>query len=85
VFTDVVVTQPQHWPAVVLLDATKFWRRVPGGRVDAFTLLFAYGYDVYEGPQEKPPEMDPADVQARDDGALFGDDPVAADRAVNGR
>ena len=85
VFTDVVVTQPQHWPAVVLLDATKFWRRVPGGRVDAFTLLFAYGYDVYEGPQEKPPEMDPADEQARDDGALFGDDPVAADRAVNGR
>ena len=85
VFTDVVVTQPQHWPAVVLLDATKFWRRVPGGRVDAFTLLFAYGYDVYEGPQEKPPEMDPADEQARDDGALFGGDPVAADRAVNGR
>jgi len=53
--------------------------------VDAFTLLFAYGYDVYEGPQEKPPEMDPADEQARDDGALFGGDPVAADRAVNGR
>ena len=69
----------------MLLDATKFWRRVPGGRVDAFTLWFAYGYDVYEGPREKPPEMDPADEQARDDGALFGDDPVAADRAVNGR
>ena len=86
VFTDVVVTQPQHWPAVVLLDATKFWRVGPGGKEDAFTLLFAYGYDVYEGPQEKPPEMDPDAQQARDDGAPFGDDdPVEADRAVNGR
>jgi hypothetical protein len=87
VFTDVVVTQPEHWPAVVLLDATKFHRRAAGAKVHAFTLLFAYGYDVYEGPQAKPPDQDPGKQQETDDGMPFGDGPaeVAADRAVNGR
>lgn len=54
VFTDVVVERTTRWPSVVLLDATKFWRRQPGGKRDAFTLLFAYGYDAVEGPVPEP-------------------------------
>jgi hypothetical protein len=69
VFTEVVVTAPKRWPAVVLLDGTDFYRRAPGGKVPAFTLLFAYGYDVFEGPLAEP--EDP----------MTG----PPDRAINGR
>ncbi|MFC6237569.1 hypothetical protein [Longivirga aurantiaca] len=61
VFTDVVVERPTQWPSVVMLDATKFWRLHPGGKKDAFTLLFAYGYDALEGPVPEPdPWMTPS-------------------------
>jgi hypothetical protein len=58
VFADVAVPAERSWPPVLLLDATKFWRREGGARVAAFTLLCAYGYDVLEGPQPPPDEWE---------------------------
>ena len=54
VFAGVVTQAPTVWPGVVLLDSTKFWRRQNSRQVPAFTLLFAYGYDVLEGPHPEP-------------------------------
>lgn len=54
VFADVVVPEVAIWPQVVLLDSTSFWRRRNRTRVPAFTLLFAYGYDLWHGPLPEP-------------------------------
>lgn len=38
--------EEEHWPGVVLLDSTSFWRRSGGRTVPAFHVLAAYGYDI---------------------------------------
>lgn len=76
VFSGVVLTQPTRWPQVLLLDATDFWRRAGDGRrAQAFTLLFAYGYDAPEGPMPEP-EDDPWAIDLPDG---------SPQRATNGR
>lgn len=60
VFADVVLAgkEDDHWPDVVLLDSTNFWRRHGGRRVPAFHVLMAYGYDLAEPIEDDPESAD---------------------------
>lgn len=53
-FAPTVLDDPEPWAEVLLLDATTFWRRRPGRKVPAFTVLLAYGYDLNYGPHPAP-------------------------------
>lgn len=54
IYADVVLgdDEDRAWPDVVLLDSTSFWRYQGGRRVLAFHLLFAYGYDGRDAPDD---------------------------------
>lgn len=55
-----VVAPAAPWPAVLLADSTAFWRRQGGGKVGAFTVLAAWGYDLAPIPADA--EQDPWDT-----------------------
>ena len=51
-----VVAPAAPWPAVLLVDSTQFWRRQGGGKVGAFTVLAAWGYDLAPVPEDAEPD-----------------------------
>lgn len=80
-YTEVVLAgeEDASWPDVVLLDSTNFWRYVgEGRRGPAFHLLFAYGYDAQDVPEDPWQLPDPVTGERR----TAGGQAVGAGRLV---